>query len=175
MIKPLDRRLLAPALALLLVFTLACGGEEETGGATPAGTSATAPGPRAGMPEETLRYEGKTQKGEEFEAQIGGAVEMPSDFPEDLPRYPGATATASLAAGAQGTFVAFSTEHDQRVVVDYYKKELPGMGWTIENQASVGGQDLLSAAKGRRRASLAFSTAEGTTRISIALSDKAGS
>ncbi len=173
---PFVRRVLVLAATAACLGTLACGacGTEESekpAASTKAPDEPTAPGavPAPASPDEPLRYSMETDEGEHFEAQIGDDVGLPRDFPSDVPRYPGAHATAAVSVGAGGMVVRMETLDDQEVVYSYVRDNLEGQGWDIANEAMFQGQRLIEATKGDRKASIAVQAVEGTTQVNIAL------
>ncbi len=120
----------------------ACGAEETAPAAEPAART-TPPGPAS--PEE---------------------IELPSD----LPRYPGAVASAGSDLGDRGVIVRLDTDHDTDRVLAFYREALEREGWSVEDEMSVSGQHMLRLSKGERQANVAITFRAGRTTISLSAS-----
>ena len=151
---------LVATLALLL--GLACGGDPEEPVAPTGGAESG----------EEVTWSGETEKGDHYEAQIGGEVEVPNDFPSDIPLYPESTPMATLDAGDHGSILALQTSVEPEEVFEFYRNELPNQGWAIENEAAFGDQYVLGVTKGERSANVTIAVGGGTTRVAIALTDE---
>jgi hypothetical protein len=110
--------------------------------------------------------------GVEFEASIGENAAIPKDFPTDVPVLPGAEPMAALSAGGSGVVVTLKSSEEQSTIRDFYLSELPKNGWTIQAERSVGGQLVIEATQGSRRASVTIAGTSGDSRLSIILSDE---
>ncbi len=71
-------------------------------------------------------------------------VEIPEDFPEDVPVFEDAEVfgVQKLAAGAKN--VLFRTEGDIPEVFSYYKDEMSGGGWDVKQEYQQANQSFLS-------------------------------
>jgi hypothetical protein len=80
-----------------------------------------------------------TVKGESGESLTFGAKEIPSNFPKDIPIYPGSKPVGSYVATGQdsGIIVGLETGDDFERVVAYYSEELTKNGWTVTGQTGV--------------------------------------
>ena len=148
----------APArLAVALAATAlaaACGGggAEESGGAgTPAESS-----PEAGVTvREGGRIEFRGEGGETFTMDLERPVELPADYPEDVPRLPGATPVMANSAPGEGSLVVmFEAETPAEEVFSFYRQGFEEAGWKIAREVQVAGQHILLARKEDREANL---------------------
>jgi len=115
-------RFLMFALACLVGAALtACGGERKS---ESAGESA---GP-AGEPMATAPAPGTSIRDQ---AEIPTPGQLPSDFPSDVPIYPGAQAQSALSVPGGNLFVTFATSASVEDVAEYYEEQLGNQGWTI--------------------------------------------
>ena len=103
------------------------------------------------------------------EMKTGKNVELPSDFPDDVPVYPDATLVASMAT-PEGMMVSSQSTADLDDVLAFYKKELASEGWTIEAEMNMGPQRMISFSKGDRSVMVTASNDEGQTQISLTAS-----
>ena len=79
---------------------------------------------------------------------VSGA--LPTDFPVDIPRYPGAT-VISGSSTAMGKGASFSTSDNAAMISDFYMTELPYQGWTDVKRLSAGPATSITASKDKRR------------------------
>ena len=105
-----------------------------------------------------------------FGAQIGGDVQLPSDFPPDVPVYPDATPVASGFATGEGAFVLLRTLDPAPSVYDFYRSEMPEDGWSIENEMRLGDFGMLTLAKDGRSATIAITPGEEGATIMLTVS-----
>ena len=105
------------------------------------------------------------------------ANKLPDNWPSDVPAYPNAKIELSGSSNAnenrdEGIAVIFITDDSAQKTADYFKQELKNQQWTIETTADVGGSQVLSAKKDDREFGLSAMTAEGQTRITVAITKK---
>jgi hypothetical protein len=147
-------------LCAALALALACGGKEEEtkapdAAATPSATPGAQPDAAAATPPADSNIPAEVVDGN-----------LPKEFPEDLPVYPGSSPTTSLMAGGSGLIV-LNTNAPAAAVLSHYRDELPAQGWTVDEV----GEDppRVSAHKGSRNATISISESEQGTEIGIAL------
>ena len=163
------------AIGLTALCFAACGGKEETP------EQSALEKARGALPPEhqpkvvrdesgEIRYEGTTELGEKYVAQLGGNVTLPANFPKDLPLYPDAVPFAAMETGGGTTILSLDSDKQAPEVYAFYKEKLPASGWTIESELNVGGQRVLTAIKGDRKAVVQIESTEKGTRIAFLLS-----
>jgi hypothetical protein len=154
-------RILAGGIALLVITALSACGSEET---APAGRQA---------PEKSVDEAGstvvRTEKpgGVVEKAEIGKPGDLPSSFPSDMPTFPGARSTGSMALGDGPALVVFSTSASPADVYNFYLEQLAQNGWSIDREAAD--QSQIMASKGTRSASIRINRSRGATEIGVAL------
>lgn len=112
-------RVLILVLACLVVTALAaCGSERKS---EPAGE------PESMMPT------AKRSAAEGVEIPTEG--HLPSDFPADVPLYPGAAAQQSISIPGDSLFVTFETSASLKEVHAFYLEQLENQGWRIVSDA----------------------------------------
>jgi hypothetical protein len=82
-------------------------------------------------------------------------IEQPegaSGFPEDVPEYAGATDLLTMEG-----LITFTTTDDAATVADFYRSELPGMGWTSQSDDEFSGTISQSWGKDGKTLSLLVS------------------
>ena len=177
----IQRWAIAAGAVGLTVLLAACGGKEEVpGNADEAPSKAALEKARSELPPEQqpkiergesgeIRYEGQTESGEKFAAQLGGDVTLPANFPKDLPLYPDAVPFAAMETGGGTTIVSLDSDKRAPEVYRFYKEQLPASGWKIENEVNVGGQRVLTTIKGDRKAVVQIESTEKGARIGFML------
>ena len=121
-LKTIRTPAIAAAAFLLLI---GCGGEESTPDPQEP-VAQSAPGSPPKMPEtaqgrnkivEKMDPDGKgmhltatSPDGKKFNASIGDEVEIPEEFPKDVPIFPGSTPMAFMSAPDEGIIVTFKSD-----------------------------------------------------------------
>ncbi len=78
---------------------------------------------------------------------------LPSDFPSDVPVYPGSKVQASVAATQEqggGIYAGLESTDSIDKVVNWYKKEVSAEGWKATTNLEVDGGLMLSGTKDTR-------------------------
>ena len=104
-----------------------------------------------------------------------GQAEIPSNFPSDVPIYPGANATFTHVGSAQdeeSATASLETSDSVDKVAEWYKTEISKQGWSVQSTDSWGdGTDKYIsyvATKDGRELSVGTAASEGITIITIA-------
>jgi len=165
---------LASIAALLLA---ACGGGDEPAKEAPRGDldaameKAMADIPLDQRPtiehgeDGAFRYSGKTESGENFDAQLGGDVTLPESFPKEIPIYPESVAFSAMETGGGTAMVTVNSDDSEMTIYEYYQEKLPAAGWQIDNEVNVGGGRILNATKGDQRAVIHIQDIGDGTRV----------
>lgn len=160
---------LAPLLAL--VAALACGGGDEAAGPPPEAASSE-PGARLG---EGGRIEFRGEQGEVFTMDLERPVELPADYPDDVPRFPGATPVMANSAPGEGNLVVmFEADTPADEVFSFYRQGFADSGWKIAREVQVAGQHILLARKEGREANLIVGGHGEKSQIALKLARAAG-
>ena len=106
--------------------------------------------------------------GQPIRAEIPPEGALPSDFPADIPRYPGSTPKNSMSVAGQGTIVIFESTAGGEEVIDFFTNSFGEGGWTVE---SAGRGNSLSASKGARSVNLFVTGKDGGSEIAMHISD----
>jgi hypothetical protein len=162
------------AIGLTALCFAACGGREETPeqSAREKALDALPPEQRPEIERGEsgeIRYEGETETGEKFMAQLGGAVTFPPNFPGDIPLFPDAVPFSALESDDGFTIVGWNSDKQAPEVYEFYKEQLSASGWTIEQDLNVGGQRVLTVVKGERKAVLDIESTEKGARFGFVL------
>lgn len=116
--------------------------------------------------------EGKvTIKGKEGEEVIIGGGQLPSNFPKDVPIYPGAKPAGSWTSTTgdeKGVLVTLETNDGKNKVVSFYSAELPKNGWTIETTTTTD-EGVMYIIKKNTRTGWVTITAEKNSKTTIGL------
>lgn len=102
-----------------------------------------------------VEIDGDTMRFEDNEtgtvSSWGENVEVPSDFPSDVPIYDNGTVvgvTVTREGDSQGSWISFTTSDSAAVAVEWYAERLVAAGWTQQASYSVQGSEMRSFAKG---------------------------
>lgn len=105
--------------------------------------------------------------GKKFEASIGDEVELPSEFPDDVPIIPGSTPMASMSSPDEGMIVTFKSNKVQQEIFDFYRSGLADEGWDILEDATMGSRLAFDAVKDTRKISVVVAGTKGDSRVSV--------
>jgi hypothetical protein len=111
-----------------------------------------------------------TTRAEPIAARQGqGTVELPGDFPGDVPIYsPGTLEQVHVGDGKHAA--SFTTEASSQEVAAFYREELSGNSWNLEKAIEFGGQVMLSGTKQGRRVSVFIMGREELTTVAVSIS-----
>lgn len=146
------------SIALGSCLALGCGREESE---QPAGEKSEQPPAGAAAPAPVV----DSQESQDwFDAQP--TVELPGNFPEDVPRYPGARAVKATP-DPEGNWVAqFSTPDDPAKIYANLSDALAAQGWSTE-KSEAPDAIMLYANKGNRSLTYALESGKGGTMVSL--------
>jgi hypothetical protein len=99
-------------------------------------------------------------------AAADNSVQLPANFPADIPIYPGATVESATPSG-EAVNVTLTALDSQERVARYYREELKKNGWRIDDKHTRA--DRIDAFKGKRRCTVRL-TETGATRTRIIIS-----
>ena len=105
--------------------------------------------------------------GKKFEASIGDEVDLPSEFPKDVPVFPGSTPMASMSSPDEGMIVTFKSTEEQQAIFDFYQSELENAGWEILEDPAFGNRLAIDALKDSRKVSVVVAGTKGDSRVSV--------
>jgi len=146
-------RKLGILVALGSSLALACGGEKsETPKAEPAAPAAPSAAAPAAPPTKTIP-----------DAWIS---ELPANFPDDLPQYPGAEVVKARPTFEEGIVVGFSTPDDPNKVASYFADAFAAKGWST-NRVDAPEGTMIFADKGERSATYSVANVDGKTQIDL--------
>lgn len=107
--------------------------------------------------------------------QVGEGVDLPANWPADVPVLSGVKITyagsTNPQTGQAGASVMFTTTQSTAEVAAYYNSELVKAGWTIEGTANSGGVNIISAQKGGRQVGLYMLESDGSTTVTIGIQE----
>jgi hypothetical protein len=170
-------RTLATAAAAI-VMLIGCGSEESTPDSQkPAARPIPETRPERGAKNkivETIDSDGKgihltaiNEGGQEIRASIGDEIDLPEEFPKDVPIFPGSTPMAFLFAPNEGIIVTFKSPEEQQEIFDYYQSTLTDDGWEILEEKTEEGRISFEAIKQDRKVSIAVAGKQGDSRVSV--------
>ncbi len=102
---------------------------------------------------------------------------VPSDWPKDLPVYPGAKISTSAAFNPDstkpGSMLSMETSDTPKQVSAFYAKALKDNGWTVDGITDGGKYTAVMCTKAARMATVHATTSDGKlTSILIATGEK---
>jgi hypothetical protein len=106
-------------------------------------------------------------EGKTFQASIGDNVEIPADFPKDVPIFPGSTPMASMSSPDEGMIVTFKSSDEQQAIFDFYQSSLVEGGWKILEDSVHTSQFSFDATKDSRKVSVVVAGTQGDSRVSV--------
>jgi hypothetical protein len=109
--------------------------------------------------------------GQEIRASIGDEIELPEEFPKDVPIFPGSTPMAYLFAPDDGIIVTFKSVEEQRDIYDYYQSTLADDGWEILEETTKEGRIAFEAVKQNRKVTVTVAGTKGDARVSVMVTD----
>lgn len=95
-------------------------------------------------------------------------IQMPKDFPQDVPVYPGAILFAATSA-ANSHLYTFNTSVGVDLVGAYYAQQLPTDGWTLTHRQLDPFQASFQGQKGNRTLNVSVSSEGERTLIALRL------
>lgn len=124
---------------------------------------------------EVVKVTGK-EGGKEFSYEVGGkgGASVPKNFPDDVPRYPGAAVMSSMSQGNEMSMVTFQTGDATDRVREYYAAKLKENGWSIVNEVTTPQMRMISGKKGERQANVTVIGGDGKNTITVVYSDGKG-
>ena len=97
-----------------------------------------------------VRVKGAESRTASYQAGTEG---LPTDYPKDVPVYPGAKVTSSLAGSdknKEGSMVTFESSAALTDLAAYYRNQLEANGWMIRSSMAVGQTLVIQSAKEHR-------------------------
>lgn len=171
-------RLLATAAAASLLL-VGCGDEESTSEsqdpvARPAPKKQAVKPPPRNTIVEKLAPDGKSMhltatdpKGKEITASIGDEIDLPEQFPKDVPIFPDSTPMAFLFSPGEGIIVTFKSVEKQQDIFDFYESSLTDDGWEILENQTQSTKLSFEAIKEGRKVAVTVTGKKGDSRVSV--------
>lgn len=142
----------------------------EEGGEKAAGPASESEAPKQGDKVDVDADTGNVKiEAGESEVSVGGNVEVPKNFPEDVPIYTGLKLNTSAQDKETATVRGVTSDSVEKVV-DFYKSRLEAKGWTEDMVVSQGGKEpmtMLTYSKDDRSASIMIMRTDTETSVSI--------
>jgi len=158
-------RAFALGLFALAFSAVGCGsGEKPPAAAPPAAQMAPGGAPSPAAAPQAAAPEAAAPEPAAEDAERTG--EVPSDFPADIPRYPGAKVTSARGTEDLGVAVTFDSPDAVDVVAKFYADGLAAQGWQAQTQQDASGT-LIIADKDNRRAHAVVHTGDEGTQVEI--------
>jgi len=144
-------------------IALACGGEERTVETETGRVTVREEGEQA-------HVQGETREGTSYEGTFGEDVDVPDDFPDDVPLYPEAKVVGSMQVEESGRLLTLTTGDAPEKVMSFYRGKLESDGWQVESEMNMGGQRMLAAVKDERTVAVQAMEEESGSRVLLTVS-----
>lgn len=168
--KVVSKSLVILGLAALLAGTTGCANIAEKA----AEKAAEAAAEKATGGKVDINKGGVTVKGKDGEsASFGDSVEIPEDFPKDVPVYEGKVIGA-YTDGKTWT-INLETKDAFAKVLKFYKTELEAKGWVMESNMNTNQGGMYAATKDTRRCAATAAPQSGdepSTSVTISITPK---
>lgn len=170
----MQRRGILLALCLVLVAVPACKKASESSAEKAAERAierATGNKADVNISGEVMKVTGN-EGGKEFSYEVAGkgGASIPKNFPDDVPRYPGAVVMSSMSQGNEMSMVTFQTGDATDRVHEFYAAKLKEGGWKIVNEVTAPQMRMISGKKAERQANITVISGEGKNTISVVYS-----
>lgn len=136
---------------VLAVFIAGCGGEEEKAPAAPAEPAPAARQPAAAQPPrpagQPAQPQARRSMGEELRSV---SADLPGDYPEDAPVYPGSEVSRVRSRPDDSVIVVFRSEDPVADIHGWLLDGLPEQGWRIHEDRELSGNAIVQASKDGR-------------------------
>lgn len=157
-------------VALCLVLLAAgCGKEAQEAKLEEEIEKATGKDAEVDISKEGMKIEGETEEGK-YEMTAGDEAKIPKDFPDDVFIYRPSEVTMSMKV-PEGHSVTLVTKDDKDKVLEAYKKEMEGKGWSEEGSMHMNDTSMLTYKKGPRMATVNMAPTKGTVQIVISVGE----
>ena len=183
---PSNARLLALTFAAAVVVAIGCNASEDSGSTTPAPTPPAAPAATTSKatpkPADTTTGHAMTDKERQRVGKVEGGlgvtritprqgsntIELPADFPTDVPVHPDATPTSYISAkSGRKVTTLVAANITPETVRSYYPGALEDQGWSVKTDGAGSEMMIVTASKDRRKISVAISDESGKTTIKL--------
>jgi hypothetical protein len=151
---------------VLALAGIACGSDETRPAAPPAVAPAPAPPPPdAGVPAPAAKAPVPAAPGE----MIDWKGELPSDFPGDVPQYPGSKVTEAKGTNDAGLTVTFDSADALETASTNYADSLAATGWATRRETGDEGMMIFAEKDDRTLLAIVQQGGQGTLiRILVA-------
>jgi hypothetical protein len=177
---------LIPAFVLAGAIAAGCGGREEAEDSPaplPAEPQAAAEQAPAGGPDLTpeqrkqlSRYVDRQRKAAApakpkvvriDPAEGEDTIELPEDFPADLPLHPGSSPIGYVSSQPGGNMTTLVVDETPQSAASFYSSALEGEGWDVTLDGGTEQLIMISAAKEGRTLAVALADENGVTTITL--------
>lgn len=160
------------ALLLLPAFCAACSpsGDEQAGLSGGKTVREEAGGAAVDSSADSVTIRGGGRK--DFSFAAGGKVDLPADFPEDVPLYPGAALRMAQKLGHRDVTVILGTVDPASEVGAFYREGLGKKGWRFVGKADLDGEEFLRFEKEQSAVAVVIAPEAGETVVSVAYKAK---
>ena len=106
--------------------------------------------------------------------QAGRNLELPEDFPEDVPTYPGWSIHSSASTGP-GLTIGAMVPADVEAVASFYEERLPAEGWTAQDVSETPAMRILRFSKDARVLAVMIAESQDQSSLQLTIATIPGS
>lgn len=120
-------------------------------------------GPKASPTIDTFKGEAEYEWGDTgTKVRVGEDVDVPSDFPDDVPLYPNAPTRSVSYNPEQGLhgFIVQVTNDDPGTVIGWFAGQMPQKGWTQTAEYNMDETKMMMFSQGQRVITISSAPAE---------------
>ena len=191
--RPNARPLLIALFAALTIVSLGCGGREDAADSANSASSTTPPpsadggtAPQDGELDELGMTPEQRAALKNFAAQRAAAglppkrnitrielapgeerIELPEEYPEDIPLAPGSDPTQYMSAPDRGMMTVLTIQGDTNETRTFYQEALAEAGWDIDVDKQGAGLMMLTAYKDGRSLAVALTDEGEQTTVTL--------
>jgi hypothetical protein len=143
---------------VLALVGMGCGSDETRPAAPPAAASAPAAPSGAVAPAPAAKAPVPAAPGE----MVDWKGELPSDFPGDVPQYPGGTVTEAKGTNDAGLTVTFDSADALETASTNYADSLAATGWATRKQTGDDGMMIFAEKDNRTLLAIVQPGGQGT-------------
>ena len=152
-------------LSFLILILAGCGGSTQEKAVEKQIERATGSDADVDISGDNMKISGQTKEGA-FSLSSGEEVDIPKDFPEDVPIY--TPSSVSMAMNTpEGHSLTLRSSDDSKKILDSYKREMIAKGWSEQASINMGDQSMLTYKKGDRAANITVGQSDGETQIML--------
>jgi hypothetical protein len=171
------------AVGIAAAIAVGCGGKEDAPDPTAVAPTPSATPKAASLPtdagaiaaREREERAGRRESGRQGTPRLtrivpeagSDTIELPADFPVDVPLHPSGSPTRYVSSRKSGTMTLLVVDESADSARRFYTGALEDEGWLIEMDGASSDLMMLSASKGGRSLAVAITEVDGETTVTL--------